>query len=83
MNKPNQTRPEIEQAIEFHLRLDKKLGKTNRDSWPSWLNEIYEKRGGDINGENKQAEVQVDRAGREHIQPTGPSNKGIKKGWFD
>lgn len=83
MSRPNQTKPEIEQAIEFHLRLDKKLGNTNRDSWPLSLREIYEKRGSDIDGNDKETKVQVDRPGREHIQPPGSSNKGVKKGWFD
>lgn len=83
MQRLNRTKAEMEQAIEFHLRLDKKLGKTDKKSWPPWLLEIYKKRGGDRDGNNKETEVQIDRTGREHIQPPGPSNKGTKKGWFD
>lgn len=40
----NQTRTEIEQAIEFHLRLDLKFGNVDKKSWPTWLLEIYNKR---------------------------------------
>ena len=84
MNRPNQTRLEIEQAIQFHLRLDKKFGNKNKSSWPPWLLEIYEKKGGDKDGNyNKEADMQVSRAERECIQPTRDSKQNIKKGWFD
>ena len=50
MIKPNLTKFEITQAIEFHLRLDKKQGKTDKSSWPPWLKEYYEKGGArDVN----------------------------------
>ncbi len=40
----NRTQIEIEQAIEFHLALDKKMGNTDRSSWHPFLLELYKKK---------------------------------------
>ena len=44
--RPNQTKFEIDQAIEFHLRLDEKQSRKDKNSWPPWLLEIYKQKGG-------------------------------------
>lgn len=43
MDRINQTSAENEQAIKFHLEMDKELGRTDKRAWPEWLVEIYEK----------------------------------------
>ena len=44
MDRINQTSAENEQAIKFHLEMDKKLGRIDKSSWPEWLVEIYNKK---------------------------------------
>ena len=84
MNRPNQTRLEIEQAIQFHLELDEELGRKDKRAWPPWVLEIYEKKGGDKDGNyDKETNMQVSETERECIQPARDSKQNIKKGWFD